>query len=147
MKAIISQSKTYKVIDENDDFYYGQDGKGSIKLFSKSKYQVVDVREKKVPSNGKTQKEKAIESFNEKSNFDKIVSTILDINHYTNTITTSEMYKKSLYHMQGFLMQNEINGIALDICNSIIKYRKASEKQAYILANTLDENGYIVENL
>ena len=94
-----------------------------------------------------TTREKAIFDFNSKSNIDKIKSNILDINHYTYTMTTNDSYKKELYHMQGFMRRNNIKGLAVDVCDSILKYRKASEKQAWILAKTLDENGYVAENL
>lgn len=94
-----------------------------------------------------TTREESIRNFNSKSNLEKIKSNILDINHYTYTMTTNDSYKKELYHMQGFMRRNNIKGLAADICDSILKYRKASDKQAWILAKTLDENGYVAENL
>ncbi|WP_336716294.1 hypothetical protein [Chryseobacterium mucoviscidosis] len=77
-----------------------------------------------------------------KTRLEELIYDILCVNHYTYTKTTSIHFLNDLYKMRDFLTHKNYIGIALDIVTSIIKYKKASEKQANTLANTLIKLDY-----
>lgn len=85
----------------------------------------------------KAQDQQQIESFNNLSNIERIKISLLNIN--------SPVMREC-----GFDLLNKIgplaSGFIADVCSSVVKYGRISEKQAFVIAKFADQQG-IVETI
>lgn len=90
---------------------------------------------------------KGIAAFNAQDNLTKIKMSILRINGKVQGDRNSMGYQIISERLAGIynIAKDQGNTFICDVINSVEKFMKASEKQAYVVAKYADDNGIIYE--
>lgn len=104
----------------------------------------------KPAGSGKSKGQKDAEAcaaFAAQTNLQKIKQSIMWINGKVQGDRNSLGYQLISERIAGiYLAAREVNDqFIMDVCNSVEKYMRASEKQAYVLAKFADDNGIVYE--
>lgn len=138
MKAIKIKNSIFEVTGERGDFFICKDSKGKVKMFAKKEVVVEDIDSMPKPKVYKTRKSAA----KQLNPIEEVASKMMWINSCVYGDRTSMSYQISYDMMTGIeLKAKELgNDFIASVCESVIKFMKCSEKQAYCLAKFVEEN-------